>query len=228
VLDEDPDLGTHLPEARWAHARQASVAGVLPLAVGAWAAAIDAERARGGYGLLVLDGLLVRRVGLDGRFGAELLSTGDLLRPWESDGHAAATMSFETSWRVVAPARLAVLDLPWAARMAYHPEVGAELAGRALSRSNRLSMTMAITQQPRLDVRLWMLFWELADRYGTVRPDGVHLELPLTHELLSHLAAARRPSVSGALSKLSERGVVRREGRSWVITGEPPGRAPPP
>ena len=81
---------------------------------------------------------------------------------------------------------------------------------------------MAIVQLPRLDDRLWMLFWELADRYGRVHADGVHLDLPLTHEVLSHLAAARRPSVSGALARLSDAGRVRREGRDWVLLGEPP------
>jgi len=95
--------------------------------------------------------------------------------------------------------------------------------GRALDRSRRLAVLMAIVQQPRLDERLWMLFWELADRHGRVHRDGVHLELPLSHELISHLAAARRPSVSSALSRLAERGVLRREGRSWVVSGAPPG-----
>ena len=36
----------------------------------------DAGVARGGFGLLVLDGVLIRRVGVNGRFGAELLSNG--------------------------------------------------------------------------------------------------------------------------------------------------------
>jgi CRP-like cAMP-binding protein len=50
----------------------------------------------------------------------------------------------------------------------------------------------------------------------------VHLDLPLTHEVLSYLVAARRPSVSSALTKLAEQGRVRRNGRGWVLTGEPP------
>jgi CRP/FNR family cyclic AMP-dependent transcriptional regulator len=81
---------------------------------------------------------------------------------------------------------------------------------------------MAIAQQPRLDERLWMIFWELADRHGRVRADGVHVELPLTHEVLSHLAAARRPSVSGALTRLAEQGRVRRNQNTWVLAGGPP------
>jgi CRP-like cAMP-binding protein len=81
---------------------------------------------------------------------------------------------------------------------------------------------MAIVQVPRLDDRLWMIFWELADRYGRVHRDGVHLDVPLTHELLSHLSAARRPSVSGALTRLSEQGRLLRAGRGWVLVGDPP------
>jgi CRP/FNR family cyclic AMP-dependent transcriptional regulator len=222
VLDDDSELADLIGETRREAARAASSAAVLTVGPGNWDALADAHHARNGYGMLVLDGLLVRRVGFDGRFGAELLGPGDLLRPWEGDGESSGTLPFETSWRVMTPMRLAVLDLHWAARMAPHPQVGAELAGRALKRSRRLAASMAIVQVPRLDERLWMLFWELADRWGRVHADGIHLELPLTHELLSHLAAARRPSVSGALARLAESGRVRRVGRSWVLTGEPP------
>jgi len=68
--------------------------------------------------------------------------------------------------------RLAVLDRRWAEAMAPYPAVAAELTGRALDRSRRLATLMAIAQQPRLDHRIWMLFWELADRHGRVQPDG--------------------------------------------------------
>jgi CRP-like cAMP-binding protein len=85
---------------------------------------------------------------------------------------------------------------------------------------------MAIAQQPRLDQRIWLLFWELADRHGSVHPDGVHLQLRLTHEVISHLVAARRPSVSAALSSLASRGILRRQGSEWVLTGPPPEEPP--
>lgn len=220
VLDEDSDLAALVPHAQLQTARQASLAGVMELPSGWWDARVDADRAREGFGLLVLDGVLVRRVGFAGRFGAELLADGDLLRPWEYDGDE--TIGFETTWRVLSSARLAVLDTVWTERMARYTRVGPALAGRALSRSRRLAAMMAIAQQPRLDERLWMLFWELADRYGRVHSDGVHLDLPLTHEVLSHLVAARRPSVSGALTKLADQGRLSRNGRGWVLHGEPP------
>jgi hypothetical protein len=225
LLDHDSALAELVPGERLGQARQAAAAVSVRVQPGSWAAAQQADRARGGYGLLVIEGLLIRRVGVDGRFGAELLGPGDLLRPWQHDGEGAGgTLPFETAWRIVAPTRLAVLDVRWAARMTPWPQVGAELAGRALERSLRLVVSMAIVQQPKLDIRLWLLFWELADRYGRVHPDGVHVDLPLTHEVLSHLAAARRPSVSGALTRLAADGRLRREGRSWVLMGPPPDR----
>jgi hypothetical protein len=222
VLDEDRDLADLIGDARHDAARAASTAAVVTVGVGGWDSMDQAPYIHDGYGLLILSGLLVRRVGFDGRWGAEVLGHGDLLRPWEADGDASGTLPLEASWRVINAARLAVLDLNWAARMSAYPQVGCAIAGRALKRSRRLAISLAIVQVPRLDERLWMIFWELADRWGKVHPDGVHLELPLTHELLSHLAAARRPSVSGALTRLAESGRVRRVGRAWVLTGDPP------
>jgi CRP/FNR family transcriptional regulator, cyclic AMP receptor protein len=220
VLDEDPELNELVPGPRRGAARQASLAAVLEVTTGRWEAREDADRARDGFGLLVLQGTLIRRVGYGGRFGAELLAEGDLLRPWEFDGEDS--IGFETGWRVLTRTRLAVLDLLWTDRMGRYPRVGPALAGRALVRSRRLAVLMAISQQPRLDDRLWMLFWDLADRHGRVHPDGVHLDLPLTHEVLSHLVGARRPSVSSALTKLAAQGRLHRNGRGWVLSGEPP------
>jgi CRP/FNR family transcriptional regulator, cyclic AMP receptor protein len=81
---------------------------------------------------------------------------------------------------------------------------------------------MAIVQQPRIDLRLHMLFWELADRWGIVRQDGVHVPLQLTHATLSGLVVARRPTVTKALGELAQRGAVIWTGSDWLLPGEPP------
>lgn len=221
VLDRDAELGTGIPAEQLAQARKASVAAARTYAPGPWDAQHEADAARAGFGLLVLDGLLVREVGIDGRHGAEVLGRADLLRPWDQDG-VDTLLPVTSSWRVLASARMAVLDARWAQRMAHWPSVACELAGRGVSRSRRLVVMLAIVQQPRLDLRLWMLLWELAERYGTVHGDGVHLDVPLTHEALAHLASARRPSVSSALARLTERGVVERRRALWVLHGTPP------
>jgi hypothetical protein len=81
---------------------------------------------------------------------------------------------------------------------------------------------MAIVHQPRVDVRLQMLFWALADRWGTVHADGVRVPLELTHQALADLVAARRPTVSKALGDLAARSVVVWTGRHWLLSGQPP------
>jgi CRP-like cAMP-binding protein len=222
VLRADRDLLDAVPPARREAAGRAARAEVVEVEAGRWDAKDEGARSAGGHGLLVLEGLLVRRVGFGDRVGAELLGPGDLLRPLEHDGEEA-TLPFEATWRVVVRLRLAALDRRWSYRVAPVPEIGIALTAKAMLRSRRLANTLAISQNPKLDARLHLLFWELADRFGRVRADGVHLDLPLTHELLSHLASARRPSVSSALGRLCEAGLLERHGSGWLLHGEPPG-----
>jgi len=177
---------------------------------------------RSGIGLLVLEGLLIRRVGIDGRFGAELLGQGDLLRPWQGE-NAEPALPQTTGWRVLEPVRVAVLDEQAERRFAAYPQLTGRLVGRALERSRNLAVNMAIVHQARVDVRLHMLFWHLADRWGRVRTDGVILPLGLTHTVLADLVAARRPTVTSSLSVLSRQHLVRTADDGWLLSGEPPG-----
>jgi CRP-like cAMP-binding protein len=131
-------------------------------------------------------------------------------------------LPFEATWRVLSPLRLAVLDLAWLTRMAPFPEVTAEITRRVMLRARRLASMMAIAQHHRLDDRLRLFFWEVADRYGRVGPEGVLLELPLTHELIGHLVGAHRPSISAALARLERDGYLRRRGGRWLLLGSPP------
>ena len=194
VLAVDAELAERLDGPRRAHAERLSTAEVLTRERGAWRAGEDADDGHDGLGLLVLDGVLVRRVGLEGRFCAELLSSGDLLQPAQHDG-ANVSLPFAATWQVLSDLRLAVLDLEWMTRMSPFPEVLAELGRRMLMRSRRLAESLVIAQHHRLDERLWLFFWELADRFGRVGPDGVRLELDLrTRSSATWSARIARPS----------------------------------
>jgi CRP-like cAMP-binding protein len=223
VLEADVELAAAIPSEQRLQAAHSSQARVLRVERGEWDAREQAALVEGGYGLLVLSGVLVRRVGITDHIGAELLGPGDLLRPLEHDGELA-TLPFAAAWRALEVSRLAVLDRRWALRMSRFPDIGPAFAGRATRRSRRLANTLAIAGHPRLEERLLLLLWELADRYGTVHRDGVHLALPLTHEVLAELAVARRPSVSAAISRLGRAGHLVRQDRVWILPGEPPPR----
>ena len=219
ILVDDPDLGSGLEGERLRRARRDLVAAVLMLGGHRWTPGEEPEALGCGLGLLILDGLLVRRVGSDGRFGAELLGPGDVLRPWDRDGEDA-TLPFDPAFVMVESVAMAQLDLAFGARLAPYPEVTGALIGRALQRARSLAVTMAIAHQRRVDRRLLMLFWHLADRWGHVTPLGIQVRLHVTHQILADLVAARRPAVSTALAQLEHAGLVTRVETGWLLAVE--------
>jgi CRP/FNR family transcriptional regulator, cyclic AMP receptor protein len=197
LLDADGELADEFDVRARIAARQLATARVLQVAVGACDLGLWFQAAGQGLGLLILDGLLALEVRVGGRTAAELVGPGDLLQPL---GPAPDQMVVRTSgWRALRPTRLAVLDGDFADRVRPFPQIVRTLARRACRRPLELDMLRAITSQPRLEVRLVLLLWHLADRWGRVEPNGIRLSLPLTHRLLGQLVAAERPSISHAL-----------------------------
>jgi CRP/FNR family cyclic AMP-dependent transcriptional regulator len=220
VLREDPDLvETIEPELR-DRALESCVARELRVGLGPWV-----DRRAGwlgdGIGMLVLEGLILHRVGIGERYGAELLGEGDVLRPWEPESESM--LPLRGYWSVLEPCRLAVLDDHFTRQCASHPQLAARLFARTSQRARNLATNMAIVHQARVDVRLHLLLWHLAARWGKVRPDGIMLPLRLTHAVLSDLVAARRPTVTSALSDLSRRQLLRVVDDGWLLLGNPPG-----
>jgi CRP/FNR family transcriptional regulator, cyclic AMP receptor protein len=221
VLVRDPDLVGGLEGERLRRAERDLVAATAVAFEGPWDPEEAGERVRGGAGLLLLEGLVVRRVGRTGRYGAELLGPGDLMRPWQHDGEDV-TLPFDTTFRVIEPTLFALLDFRFAARAAPYTEIGGALIGRAMQRSRTLVVNMAIAHYPRIDRRLLMLMWHLADRWGRVTPEGIRVPLRLTHQLLADLVASRRPSVTSGLQQLGREGHISKLGDAWLLHGEPP------
>jgi hypothetical protein len=215
-------LADAIPPARRAQAIEELTARILRIPAGPWPAE-PASTLPGEIGLLVFKGLMLRRVGIEGRYGAELLGECDVLRPGQGEDGSSPTLSTTTGWSVIEPARLAVLDDQFARRLVRYPELVGRLVGRAVQRCRHLAVNMAIVHQARVDVRLQMLFWHLAGRWGRVRSDGTLLPLRLTHSVLADLVAARRPTVTSALSELSRSGLVNLLEDGWLLSGEPPG-----
>jgi CRP/FNR family transcriptional regulator, cyclic AMP receptor protein len=116
--------------------------------------------------------------------------------------------------------RIAILDRAFAARAAPFPEVATAISGRAMRRVRNLAVEMAIVHYPEVRRRLLLVLWHLADRWGQVTPDDVRIPLRLRHQLLADLVGARRPSVTSALTQLTNEGLVRRDQRGLVLVGD--------
>ena len=223
ILDVDPDLGADMNEERAMAARTHAIAAIETFAPGSWpATSLDIIEPTGALGLLVVDGLLSRDITVGSASFTELIGEGEILRPWDM-GVDVPSEQPAITWHVMVTARLAILDGRFVARTARWPELTTALLGRAIKRSRRLAVQLAICNLQRVETRLLLLMWNLGERWGRVSRDGIVLPLDLTHRLLASLVGARRPTVTTALKELtSQSRLSRREDGTWVLHGEPP------
>lgn len=220
VLDEDPDLARGVDGPRRAEVRARAVAPLVRLAPGDPNVGSSVPADENDLGTLVLDGLLARTVLLGGRSSTELLGWEDLLRPHD-DLTDPESLRGSVTWTVLEPTRLAVLDHRFAHRIApWLPAIAPVLLERASRRARWLTLRLSILRMRRIEDRLLLLLWHLADRWGRIQSDGVSLSLRVTHEVLGRMVSAHRSSVTTALNQLLRKGVLSRgvEG-SWILTG---------
>lgn len=219
VLEEDPDLGEGLADDEFARAEQASIARAVDLSPGRWP--FDADTHPGALGVLLLSGLALTKVSVGQRAHAELVSAGDVVVPWLAlDSPAAVASSLVGD--VVSPTRVVLLDRAFALRTAQWPEVASNLLGRAVRRARKVSQQAAVNAIPRIQERIEITLWLLADRFGRMTSDGVVLELPLTHSQLACLVGAQRPSVTTGLTGLQRSGRIERRGTAnWLLRKRP-------
>jgi CRP/FNR family transcriptional regulator, cyclic AMP receptor protein len=219
VLDADPDLAVGLSEEELDGARRRAMAAIVEIEPPNWDAQAVTRMAQEGWlGLFMIDGLMIRRVAVGKRAACELFGPSDLIRPWDTDGEYDP-LPISVDWIVLKPASLAVLDTGFVLRVARWPSINSRLVSRVAQRARYLALTQAVTHLPRAHPRLLILFWLLAERWGKVGPDGVHVTLPLTHEVLGMLIGAQRPTVTIALQRLGRAGLLVREDTDrWLLT----------
>jgi hypothetical protein len=189
----------------------------IALDPGPWQPPRTAAWLRTGY--LVLGGMLLRRVLVGEGRSVELLGRDDLLLPARDE-----PVSFtRVEWEVVAPASLAVLDLRASSSLTRRPGITAAVLDRAIDRSRSFAMQSAIMSIVGIEERLRALLWALAERWGRPVPGGAEIDLDVPQEILAEMVGTRRPTVSQALGKLCDRGLLESPGPGrWVLRGEPP------
>jgi CRP/FNR family transcriptional regulator, cyclic AMP receptor protein len=221
LAEADPDLLRGLDEVAAEQARAVALADLISFDAGdAWEPSIAAARAL--YGLFIVDGLLSRGVVIEGRRAAELLGPGDILRPMSSES-LDPSVAFTIEWEILQQTTLAVLDREFADAIAPWPEISGALMDRMVGRAHALSFHLAVSHLKLVETRLVAVLWYYADRWGRVTPEGRVLPVRLTHALLARVVGARRPSVSTALGRLQDRGLLERlPNGHWLLLGDPP------
>jgi hypothetical protein len=222
IVEADPDLGELLDERELERARREALARVQQLSRGAWDVGAAREAEVHHRGFLIIDGLLSRDVEVMGRRCVELIGPGDVMRPWSWDEEGSHVQA-EVGWQVLEETRLAVLDHGLVVRIVPWPQLGLELFNRGTRRAHHLAVALAIAHHQRVEDRLLLTLWHLAERWGRVHSDGIVLPLPLSHQRLADLVGAHRPTVTTAMGELTRAGAIsRRDGGDWVLHGSPP------
>ena len=219
IADLYPELVAEMPEQRREAARKELVAHVENLSTGPWT---PGRERTGGVGILIVDGLLTRDVVLGETVATEIVGRGDVLRPAQHEG-SGAPVPFDVEWRAIQPTTIAHLDRPFAAALARWPEAVEAIVAAAVRRSQSLALHLAVCHLRRVHTRVLVMMWHMADRWGKVGTEGVHVPLKLSHRALGHIVGAQRPSVTTALRRLAAEGrVSRRADGTWMLHGDPP------
>ena len=155
-----------------------------------------------------------------------LVEEGDLLvRPvqsWAAVGPSLRCRAIDDSvLLLVDAARLRT----WIAQ----PQLGENVVHLLSAQVAERELAIAISLEPSVERRVLRKLRQLALRWGRVTPDGIRLDLRLTHQELANMVGAVRETVTLAMGRLQEQGEIQVQNRTVIIRGgletdEPPAR----
>jgi CRP/FNR family cyclic AMP-dependent transcriptional regulator len=216
VLEIDPDLAAGVAPDELAAARRACRSGRVQVPRGPWQLPIAAGERDDRLGLVVIDGLLCREIGLRDHYMLELLGPRDVL---QLPVAAAPRLGGPIRLTAVTETSLVVLGESFLRASVRWPCLLATFLRWIEAQRERLAVQGLITHVARADHRVLLALWHLADRWGQRTDEGTSLSLPLTHDLLGHVIAARRSTVTLAVSALEADGYLRRlDHGAWFLT----------
>jgi hypothetical protein len=184
-------------------ARQLATAKVLEVEVGDCDLGECFATVAAGPGLIILEGLMAIDTRVGTRTATELVGAGDLLQP--ARAQLDDLLERADAWHALAPTRLALLDAEFAERMRPWPQITHALLRRAGERTANVDALRAITCHPRLELRLALLFWHLASRWGRVEPAAFtcHCRSPTACSVNSSVPSAHRSRTLSAGSRVA-------------------------
>jgi len=143
-----------------------------------------------------------------------MLEQGDLLvrplDPWATSGPQVRCFAIEDSL-------VHLVDRGRMEAWMRDPALAANLVRVLSAQIADRELAVAIALEPRVERRLLLKLRQLAERWGRVTPDGIRLDLRLTHQELANMVGAVRESVTIALGRLAEAGEIEVRNRTLII-----------
>jgi CRP/FNR family transcriptional regulator, cyclic AMP receptor protein len=217
VLELDPDLAAGIPPEERDVARRACRGGLVNVPHGRWEVPISAGERDDRIGLVIVRGLLCREIALRDHHMLELLGPRDVLQLPVARGRPR--LGGPIRFTAASDTSLVVLGPSFIRASARWPSLLATVVRRIEAQRERLATQGLITHVPRAEHRVLLALSHLADTWGETTEQGTALPLPLTHDLIGQLIAARRSTVTLAISTLEADGYLRRlDYGAWFIT----------
>jgi CRP/FNR family cyclic AMP-dependent transcriptional regulator len=217
VLDVVPAMRDAIPAEERAYAYAAMVAAAQTTECGPLR--LPATTAPGRpFAAIIVSGAVLRETSLGDRCAGELFGAGDVIDIGGGPETELSLVPAQTVHTAHQPVTLALLGNRFRAAASRWPGLHDVLGEQRAQQVRRASRHLAILALPRVDERIVALFGDLAERWGHVTPEGIRIDLPLTHVAIGQLVGARRPTVSLALTDLAAAGrLSRRPDRSWLL-----------
>ena len=217
LLDAEPGIGQFLSDDDRAAARRIVVPTHVvprgPLDVRQLLEELDC------FGAIVLEGMLLQRLGIAEHVALRLLGPGDLL---SCSRQSTPLVLSDTDCRSLTKTRVMLLGREVLTGAQRWPQLLAGLHVRLTEQFERVVAQLAICQLPRVEQRLMSMMWLLAESWGRVTAAGTLLPMNLTHDVLGGLVGARRSTVTLAIGELADRGALIRHDDGWLLLAGPP------
>lgn len=141
-----------------------------------------------------------------------LVEEGDILLRSHSSGPAP-----KFSVRALGPSKLVMVSNTRFERWIAHPVFVQALVRQLAAQIADRELAAATALEPRVEHRLLMKIGQLAERFGRATPQGLRLDLRLTHQQLADMVGAVRESVTIAMGRLAASGDLVIDNRTiWI------------
>ena len=211
-----PGLRAGVDDAQLIRVARRLAEATLEIPRGPWDPRSARVTARDAFATLLVDGLVLRELRVDGVSTALLHVAGDTVDPF-ARRDSLLCRDETVAWDAVEDSALALLGRRFLAAARQFPALTAALSRRQLEQSARAARHAAVAQLPRVERRILSLLCGLAEERGRVAVDGVTVDLPVKQAVLGQLIGARRPTVSLALKALAQEGLLYRRGTQWLL-----------
>jgi CRP/FNR family cyclic AMP-dependent transcriptional regulator len=98
-----------------------------------------------------------------------------------------------------------------------HPNVGLQIIKNLSERISWLTSRIGSLAVTNIEDRLYRVLSSVAKEHGTMSPQGIVIQFPLTHEDLSFLTGAHRVSITRAMKALKSAGKIIQKGKKLIL-----------